>query len=144
MERHNHSHEAYRPDLESELGALIRGSLEDGLASAEPSPQAWRNIVSRVQDRSHGRTLRQGLKRLAAWPVASLVQAIVVSTLLLAFGLGVEQSVVSRSRPGTETKTVTGREAALFEVRDDMLRGYVVLQMEKQPRAPRHVGGHIE
>jgi len=144
MERPNHSHEVHRPDLDNELGALIRWSLEDGLANAEPSPQAWCNIVSLVQDRSHGRTLRQGLKRLAAWPVASLVQAVVVSTLLLAFGLGVEQSVVSRSRPGTETKIVTGREAAIFDERDDMLRGYVLLQMEKQPPAPRHVGGYIE
>ncbi len=123
---------------EDDLGQLIRWSLEDSLDGAEPSADAWPKILERVN-----RVTARAAPRRVAFPLASLVQAVVISVLLLAFGLG-DHNVVMPGRQYRTTSTPTVRRARVSEeFPEDLLRGYVLRQMEKASLSRNHRGGHI-
>jgi hypothetical protein len=71
-----------------------------------------------------------------------LVQAVVISALLLAFGLGVNQDAVM---PGRQYMLATASPVRRSRVSEaapkDVLRGYVLVQMEKEAAQP-HKGKH--
>jgi hypothetical protein len=128
---------------EDDLEQLICWSLEDSVAGAEPPPDVWPKILDRVKqlDAPAG-AVPQG-KRRVAFPVASLVQAVVVSALLLAFGLGIDQNVVTPGREHPVASTPTVRRLSVpQDGPNDILRGHVLLRMERESVANTHVGGY--
>lgn len=128
---------------EDDLGRLIRWSLEDSVAGAEPPPDVWPRILDRVKQMDAPTSAAPRMKRRAAFPVASLVQAVVISALLLAFGLGGDQNTAMprQEYPVASTPTVR-RLAVVEEAPKDILRGYLLLQMERESVASTHIGGY--
>jgi hypothetical protein len=134
--------ESHRPQ-EDDLGELIRWSLEDSIGGAEPPEHIWPKILERMEQKQAPTTARRPLRRRAAFPLASLVQAVVISTLLLAFGLGVNQDVVMPAREvGIATAPPVRRLRVSEDAREDTLRGYVLLQMKKEA-APSYRRGYV-
>jgi hypothetical protein len=83
------------------------------------------------------------MRRQAAFPLASLVQAVVISALLLTFGIGLDQGVVIPVREQRMATSVPVRRPRISEdVPKDILRGYVLLQMQKEA-APSYRGGYV-
>jgi len=130
-----------RLPAEDDLGRMIRWGLEDSFSQAEPPDDLWPKIMLRVQEMrvpaAHTRP-----KRRPSFSLAPLVQTLVVSALLLAFGLGVDRNLtaprggqVARSTPAVQ-KVVSVQEPL-----NDMLSGYLLARMEQQPATPRHPGG---
>jgi hypothetical protein len=133
MERHSVEADcAPHVTEEDDLGELIRWSLEDSIAGAEPPEDIWPKIVERVEQKQAPATARRPLRRRVAFPLASLVQAVVISTLLLAFGVGVNQDVGMTAREYRLATTAPVRRPRVSQdVPEDVLRGYILRQMEK-------------
>jgi len=125
---------------QDDLERLIRWSLVDSVSGAEPSAKVWANIVARVRKVETGSGSGRETGRRWLQPLVPLAQAVVVSALLLVFGLGVDHDRMStidyRLRA---TPTVTG-STALKDSPDDVLRGYMLFRREAEPPAqrPRH------
>lgn len=117
---------------EDDLGELIRWSLEDSIAGAEPPEHVWPEILERVEQMASPATPRRQPQRRAAFPLVSLVQAVVISALLLAFGLGVDDNVVMRGREtALATTSPVRRTHASEDVPQDVLRGYILVEMQR-------------
>lgn len=131
----------YPMSSEDDLARLIRWSLKDSISGAEPPADVWPKILGRVREMSASAHPKRSLR--TSFPLAPFVQAVVVSALLLAFGLGVERAVVMPRREYRvdSTPTVVRKVRAPEEVPEDMLRGYVLARMER--RLPQRLGGEI-
>jgi hypothetical protein len=126
---------------EDHLGEMIRWSLEDSVAGAEPPEHVWPEILERVERMQCPAAPQRPPQRRAAFPLASLVQAVVISALLLAFGMGVDQGVVMPAREYTlATASPVRRSRVSEDAPRDVLRGYVLLQMEKEAAQPHRRG----
>jgi len=80
--------------------------------------------------------------RRAAFPLATFVQAVVISALLLAFGLGVDRSIVLPRQDSAYVATpIVHKVQVSEEAADDMLSGYKLAHYERQPAVRR--GGNI-
>jgi len=116
---------------EDDLGRLIRWGLEGSLSNAEPSARVWTRVLERVRELEVAPAPKRSLKRLL--PPAPLAQAVLVSAILLAFGLGVDRELVtSRSYPPRARPTVRSGQAQV-ESSDDMLRGYMLFRRPPEP-----------
>jgi hypothetical protein len=125
-----------------DLGQLIRWSLEDSVAGAEPPPNVWPKILHRVEQMDSPASTAPRVKRRAAFPVASLVQAVVISALLLTFGLSIDHNAVVPTREYPVASTPRVRKVSVSEnVPQDVLRGYLLLQMEREAMTSTRVGG---
>jgi hypothetical protein len=128
---------------EDDLGELIRWSLEDSVAGAEPPEHIWPEILERVEQMPSPAVPRRVPQRRAVFPLVSLVQAVVISGLLLAFGMGVDHNVVMPGREYALATTPPVRRSQVSEdVPQDVLRGYILLQMEKEA-AQSYTTGYI-
>ena len=122
---------------EDDLGCLIQWGLEQATAGVEPPADVWPRIAERVRGIPAPATLRR-----STFPVAPFVQAVVVSALLLAFGLGVERGVVLPRREPVVRATPTVRKVrAVQDLTDDVLRGYMLVHHDEEP--PARQGGDI-
>ncbi len=120
---------------EDDLGRLIRWGLEDAVSNAEPSARVWPRVLARVRELEAAETPRRPLRRLL--PLAPLAQAVVVSAVLLAFGLGVDRELAaSRGYPQRATPTVQ-KGHTQTESADDMLRGYMLFRRQPDPLAQK-------
>jgi len=118
---------------EDDLGRLIRWSLED--FKVEPPARAWPKILERVREIKAPMKPRRRLRR-ALVPVASLVQAVVISALLLALGLGVDRNLSMPQSNYQIHPTPTVQKVSVPQgVLEDMLRGYKLARMELEPPA---------
>jgi hypothetical protein len=71
------------------------------------------------------------------------VQAVVISAMLLAFGLGVDRSVVLPRQGDLASSTpIVRRARAKAEITDDTLSGHMLAQSERQ--TPVRRGGNIQ
>ncbi|MGB9880322.1 MAG: hypothetical protein ACPLRM_06130, partial [Anaerolineae bacterium] len=77
---------------EDELGGLIRWGLEETVARAEPPADVWPKILAQVKEMDAS-ALSQRHRKRATLSLASFIQAVVISVLLLAFGLEVNRNV---------------------------------------------------
>jgi hypothetical protein len=122
-----------------DLGRMIRWGLEDSFSGAEPPDDVWPKIMSRVQEM---RAQRTPVKRRPSFSLAPLVQTLVVSALLLAFGLGVDRNLTApRGELAVRSTPTAPRVVASEELPNDMLRGYLLARMAQQPRARQRPGG---
>ncbi len=120
---------------ENDLGRLIRWSLEDSVSAAEPPADVWPRILSRVREMNAPTNLRRWARR-SLRPLAPLVQAVVISVLLLAFGLEVNRGVTVSHRPTHSTPAVR-RIPTREEQPQDVLRGYILFRMGREPSLRR-------
>jgi len=126
---------------DDDLGRLIRWSVPNLIREAEPPAETWLNVVERVRADPVGEPPAPFFRR-ASFPVAPFVQAVVISALLLAFGLGVDRRVVLPQQRTVSTSTpAVPKTRALEDLTDDILSGYVLAQSERQEPVRR--GGNI-
>jgi hypothetical protein len=129
------------PLADDDLGRMIHWGLEDSLSKVEPPDDVWPKIMLRVQEmRVPAR--RTPVRRRLSFSLAPLVQTVVVSALLLAFGLGVDRNVTAPrgERNLRATPTVVKVDSSR-ELPDDMLRGYLLARMVQQLAVPQRPGG---
>jgi hypothetical protein len=133
---------SYHSSSEDDLGRLVRWGVGDSISGAEPPADTWPRILKRVRNKPAPTRGEPSVKG-SAFPAAPFVQAVVVSALLLAFALGVEGNVVMpREHRTAATPTATHRaRGSSEEFPEDMLRGYLLAQMEQG--LPRRMGGAI-
>jgi len=123
--------ERIRPE-QDDVERLIRWSLEDSVSGAEPSAKVWASIAARVRNAEPGSGRDRASGRRWLQPLVPLAQAVVVSAILLVFGLGVDQERAStrgyrlRATPTVTTSTVIGESS------DDVLRGYMLFRREPE------------
>ena len=128
------------PLADDDLGSMIHWGLEDAFSRVEPPDDLWPRIVSRVEE-SRAPAPHAPVRRRFPFSLAPLVQTVVVSALLLAFGLGVDRNVTAprgerniRATP-TAVKVESGREQL-----DDMLSGHLLTRIQ-QLAVPQRPGG---
>ena len=128
-------HDASPASSEDDLGRLIRWSLNDLVSGAEPSAGVWTKIASRLREPPAPTGPWQWLKR-SFIPLVPMLQAAVISVLLLAFGLGVDRNASAPRKSDSvryPTPTVLRRVTPDVEGQDDMLRGYMLVQRVRVP-----------
>jgi hypothetical protein len=119
--------------FEDDLGRLIRWSLKDSASNAEPSAKVWPQILDRVRTMNMPAKTEPWLKRNLV-PLAPLLQAAVLSALLLAFGLGVDHDPVILRMSYRERPTPTLQKVTIQAERsEDMLRGYLLVRSHAEP-----------
>ena len=117
---------------EDDFERLIRWGLQDSVAHGEPSPEVWPKVLARVQEMSASDKRPRRLARRALLPLASLVQAVVISSLLLAFGLNLDQGLGLSDREYILSSTpIVQKPRVREDVPVDALRGYLLLRMER-------------
>lgn len=117
---------------EDEFGELIRWSLEGTLSGAEPPAEIWPKILAQVRE-IDAFTNPQRQRKRATLPLTSFIQAVIISIMLLAFGLGVERSILPTRDLQSASATLTApRVSVPQETFQDMLRGHLLLQKEKE------------
>ena len=128
--------------FEDELGLLIQRSLEDSVQGKEPGSDVWLRIRQRVEENDL-RPVTDGAGRGASSPLVHLVQAVVVSTLLLTFVFGTNHGMVMPhgAHPTVQTPAVKRAHSAVV-LEEDVLQGYKLVRMEREMLARR--GGHIQ
>ena len=124
---------------DDDLGQLIRRSLQDSVGKAEPPAEVWLKIRERVSQKNAPAVSQRPRRRL---PVASLVQAVVISSLLLAFGFGLERDIVTLNRQTRMTPPPVVRPAVSYDMPNDLLSGRLLLQMKREPSPSGRVGGY--
>lgn len=133
MEHRDEQPESGRAPPAGDFERLIRWSLEDAYAEAEPSSKVWSQVLARVKDGEASAGPSRPKSRRAALPLASLVQAAVIGVLLLAFGFGGDQGVVL---PGSEyaisSTPIRQKRIQQEEFPADSLRRYILLKMERE------------
>jgi hypothetical protein len=142
MVPHNSNEADNRYELASDddLGQLIRWSMKDSISDVEPGADVWPQILKRVREMpAPGRPRRWS--RTSPFPVAPFIQAVVVSALLLAFGLGVDQNAVMPRQEHRIQATPTVHRSDTTEDLDDVLRGYMLAQNLRE--LPTRRGGNI-
>lgn len=129
---------------EDDLGRLLRWSLEDAVSGAEPSPDVWPRVLQQVKQKSAASKSGPARRRLLSG-VVPLMQAVVVSSLLLAFGLSMDRTMlVSRpERRAVATPTVRVSSVAYDEESEDMLSGYILFRQAKEPLPRPSKGGYM-
>jgi hypothetical protein len=126
---------------EDDLGRMIRWGLEDSFSGKEPPDDVWPKIMLRVQE-MRGSARRTPVKRRPSFSLAPLVQTVVVSALLLAFGLGVDRNLtVPRGEHAVRATPTVQRVDSSQELPNDMLSGYLLARMEQQLAAHQRPGG---
>jgi hypothetical protein len=136
-EEHKHNPAAFDDDW----GACIRRGLLKSVQDQQPGDNVWARILQRIQEHdwppmsdpaSHG----------APSPLAHLLQAVVVSTLLLTFVFGADHGPPAprHNRDVVGPTPVSRRAVSPIEFQEDMLRGHVLMRMEKQSLSRR--GGY--
>nr|MBC7245465.1 hypothetical protein [Chloroflexota bacterium] len=115
-----------------DLGELIRWSFEGSLLVAEPPADVWPKILAQVREINAPSTVQRQRRRSIS-PLTSFIQAVVISALLLAFGLEIERNThLARSPHVMSVTPTTHRLSVLQETYQDMLRGHMLLQKEKE------------
>lgn len=126
---------------QDDLARLIRWSVPESVCGAEPPSDVWPRILGRVREMP-APTAPKRLLGHSAFPLAPFVQAVVISALVLAFGLGVDRSVVTPRREYRIGSTPTIRKVrATEDSAEDVLRGYMLAQRERE--LPSRKGGNI-
>ena len=129
------------PLAEDDLGRMIRWGLEDSLSGAQPPDDVWPKIMSRVQE-MRTRARRTPVQRRPSFSLTPLIQTVVVSALLLAFGLGLDRNVTApRGQSSIRSTPTVQRVDSIPEQADDMLSGFLLARMAQQPPAPQRPGG---
>jgi hypothetical protein len=127
---------------DDDLGRLIRWSVPDVIRGAEPPTDVWPKVVERVRAGA-AREPRVPSLRRATFPLAPFVQAVVISALLLAFGLGVDRSIILPRQVTSPSSTPEVRKThAVEDMTDDMLSGYILARSGHE--APARRGGNIQ
>ena len=120
---------------DDDLGRLIRWGLEDSVSNVEPSARVWTRVLTRVREMEAAPAPKRSLKRFL--PLVPLAQAVVVSAILLAFGLGMDRELAT---PGTyaqrATPTVRSSQSQTDST-DDMMRGYMLFRRQPDPLAQK-------
>ncbi|MBM4429572.1 MAG: hypothetical protein FJ026_04385 [Chloroflexi bacterium] len=118
---------------EDDLGRLIRWSLEDAVSGAEPSPDVWPRILQQVKQKGAASEPGPVRRRLLSGLVP-LMQAVVVSSLLLVFGLSVDRSMLmphpesqALPTPAVQVSVVSEEES------QDVLSGCILFRQAKEP-----------
>jgi len=142
MVPNNRSEADNRYELASgdDLGQLIRWSMKDAISEVEPAADVWPQILKRVREMPAPGRPRRWSTRIS-FPVAPFVQAVVVSALLLAFGLGVDQNTVMPRQEHRIQATPTIHRSSTTEDLDDVLRGYMLARNLRE--LPTRRGGNI-
>jgi hypothetical protein len=138
----NEVESSYPMSSDDDMGRVIRWGLKDMISGAEPPADVWPKVLGRVGDMPAPARPKRSF-RPSPFPLAPFVQAVVVSALLLAFGLGVDRGVVLPRREYRlgSTPTVVQKARASDEFQEGMLRGYILARMEQ--RLPQRMGGEI-
>jgi hypothetical protein len=136
-ERHSDNDELTPND---DLGQLIRQSLRDSVERAEPSPVAWQQISSRVRGKGAPRSSVPRHRRVWA-SLAPLAQAVMISALLLAFGLVDRNASVPRKSLVARPTPTAHTASSPAERSEDMLRGYMLFR--RQPEPAQHQRGPL-
>lgn len=143
MECPNHAKDNGHTALYDDLGELIRWSLAESVGKAEPAADVWPRILTQVK-RMENPALSELQRRRSVLPLTSFVQAVVISALLLAFGLEVHRNVPLSQRTYQASATPTiYKVSAPVESDQDMLRGYTLLQKGKELPSRSHRGEHL-
>ena len=127
----NTLNDAAGPTVEDDLGRLIRWGLENSMV-AEPPEHIWPKIVARVREMhvSHGQ--KRWVKR-SLLPLAPLLQAVVISALLLAFGLKVDRNTIMLQGAYRTSSTPVIRKISITQgCPKDVLRGYMIVLAQKE------------
>jgi hypothetical protein len=131
---------SYPMPSDDDMGRVIRWGLKDAISGAEPPADVWPRILGRVGDMPAPARPKRSFRPFS-FPLAPFVQAVVVSALLLAFGLGVNRGVVLPRREYRLESTPTIRRArAAEDFPEDVLRGYM---LRREPEQPVRQGGNI-
>jgi hypothetical protein len=130
-----------RLPAEDDLGRMIRWGLEDSFSQAEPPDDVWPKIMLRVQEMRVPAS-RTRPKRRPSFSLAPLVQTVVVSALLLAFGLGVDRNLTApRGGQAARATPTVQKVVSAQELPNDMLSGYLLARMGQQPATHQRPGG---
>ena len=130
---------SYSTSPDDDVGRVIRWGLNDAISGAEPPAHVWPKILGRVADLPAPARSKRSFG--SSFPVAPFVQAVVVSALLLAFGLGVDRGVVlPRQQYGIESTPTFRRARDAADSVGDVLRGYM---LRREPELPVRQGGNI-
>jgi hypothetical protein len=128
--------------LDYELGLWIQRSLEESVLGKEPGESVWRRIKRRVEEHvqpAGAHCVCGG----SSSPLTHLVQAMVVSTLLLTFAFGANHDVVMPSGAHLVAESPAVQPSSSFGMfEEDMLQGYKLVRMERAMLARR--GGYIQ
>jgi hypothetical protein len=143
MERRgSDTRDEYSSPADDELGRLVRWTVGDLIREVEPPADVWPKVLERLHSSPAKDTRAPSLRR-ASFPLGTFVQAVVVSVLLLAFGLGVDRSLVLPRDDSVTIATPSVRETRVFEDgTDDMLRGYMLARSQRHSSVRR--GGNIQ
>jgi hypothetical protein len=139
MARPRNANSVDNTTADDDLGQLVRWSLENTVSKAEPPAEVWLRIRERVSERAAPAAPQRARRRL---PVASLVQAVVISSLVLAFGFGVERDIVVPSRQAAAVATPVVKSVFSRDVPNDVLSGRVLRQMRRELASNGRVGGY--
>jgi len=115
---------------DDDLGQLIRWSLRRTFGGTDPSEQCWSEILRRVhEEQAHESAPRNCGSVLRA--LAPVVQAVVASTLLLTFAVGVNQDVLPpRQECPSRSARIAGVTLACKGYPEDTLSGCKLVRME--------------
>ncbi len=117
---------------DDELGRLIRWSLERSFGGADPSEECWANILQRVEE-ERAQKAAQCRRGPALQGLTPLVQAVVISTLLLTFAASLNQGVaLPRSEAERPAVPAAPRRSTVLDFQDDNLRGCLLKRMERE------------
>ncbi|MEM4724131.1 MAG: hypothetical protein QXP01_03890 [Candidatus Hadarchaeum sp.] len=144
MGRRNHTKDKGHTALaDDDLGELIRWSLAESVGGVEPSADVWPKILNQIKAMDACPTLQRQRRRVLL-PLASFIQAVVISALLLAFGLEVNRNVPLSQKAYQVSATATmPKVSAPVESDQDMLRGYMLLQKGKLLLSRSHRGERL-
>jgi hypothetical protein len=146
MERRgSKARETLNSQADDDLGQMIRWSVRDSIGGVEPPADVWPEVLERLRAGPAEQPLTPSLRR-AAFPLAPFVQAVVISALLLAFGLGVDRSVVLPRQEALSVSTPVVRGTrAVVDTTDDMPSGYMGYMLARsEHQVPVRRGGNIE
>ena len=129
------------PLADDDLGRIIHWGLEDSFSKVEPPDDLWPKIMSQVQE-MRAPAQRATARRRPSFSLVPLLQTVVVSALLLAFGLGVDRNVTAPRSERTVRATPTVVKVDSGEkLPDDMLSGYLLARMAQQLAVHQRPGG---
>lgn len=128
--------------FDDQWGACIRRGLLESVQDQQPGKVVWERILQRIEEHDWPSVSDPALCGRPS-PLAHLVQAVVASTLLLTFVFGAHQGPLMprRDPPAPGATPVVRRVAAHAEFQEDMLRGVVLMRMEKERLSRR--GGYV-
>ncbi len=117
---------------DDELGRLIRWSLERSFGGSDPSEECWASILQRVEG-ERARRVKQCRGGPTLRALTPLVQAVVISTLLLTFAASLGRDVpVPHSEPDSHTVPTSHRSLTIPDFQDDNLRGCLLQRMKRE------------